>query len=158
MGITDSVKNTVVPLGKKHYESVEKGDVQGLKELDLETEKFYANVDTIFLPLTSDKLDHLKDFRLGDFQPMYNSMTRDYMLELSKLKVPWLNIYAEFDEAVSVEPSIMMMKEQMAIGGNTKYEVKVIPDVSHGFRNIETKKYFPVEDIVSEWILNKMGI
>lgn len=153
MGISDSLKILVDPLWIKHYKSVEKGDVQGLKQLDREIEKFYATVDTIFLPLTSDKLDHLKDFRLGDFQPQYNSMTRDYISELSEVKVPWLNIYAEFDEAVPVESSIEIMREQMAMGGNTKYEIKVIPDVNHGFRNVETKKYSPVEDIVIDWIL-----
>jgi len=153
MGITDSLKNLVDPLWIKHYSFVEKGDVKGLKKLDLEIEKLYTNVDSIFLPLTSDKHDHLKDFRLGDFQPQYNSMTRDYISELSKIKVPWLNIYAECDEAVPVEPSIEIMKKQMRIGGNNKHKIKVIPDLNHGFRHVETKEYFPVEDVVIEWIL-----
>jgi len=156
MGITDSVKHMVNPLWKKHYAYVENGDMQGLKELDLEIEKFYENVDTLFLPLKSEKLDHLKDFRLGDFQPMYNSMERDYISELSKVKVPWLSIYAEFDNAVPVESSIKIMKEQMATGGNKDYEIKIIPDVNHGFRNVETKKYSPGEDMVIDWILKKM--
>jgi pimeloyl-ACP methyl ester carboxylesterase len=156
MGITDSVNNMVNPLWKKHYAYVANGDIQGLKELDLEIDKFSENVDILFLPLKSDQLDHLKDFKLGDFQPMYNSMERDYISELSKVKVPWLSIYAEFDKAVPVEPSIKIMKEQMAIGGNKDYEVNIIPNVSHGFRNVETKQYFPVEDIAIEWILNKM--
>ena len=108
MGITDSVKNIVNPLWKKHYASVESGDFQGLKELDFEINKFYENVDTLFLPLKSDKLNHLKDFRLGDFQPMYNSMENDYISELSNVKVPWLSIYAEFDNAVPVESSILL--------------------------------------------------
>ena len=156
MGITDSVKSLVDPLWKKHYEYVERGHVQGLKELDLQIEAFYQKVDTLFLPLTSDKLDHLKDFKLGDFQPMYNSMERDYISELSKIQVPWLNIYAEFDSAVPVDASAKIMKEQMAMGGHKDYEIKIIPGVNHGFRNVETKKYVRVEDIAIDWILTKM--
>ncbi|MFC1784823.1 alpha/beta hydrolase [Candidatus Neomarinimicrobiota bacterium] len=156
MGITDSVKAIVDPLWKKHYASVEKGDFQGLVELDIEIEKFYENVDTLFLPLKSNKLDHLNDFRLGDFQPMYNSMEKDYITELSKVNVPWISIYAEFDEAVPVESSIKIMKVQMVKGGNKDYEIQIIPNVGHGFRNVDTNKYLRVEDIAIDWILNTL--
>lgn len=156
MGITDSVKSKVDPLWKKHYAYFESGDYEELKELDLEIDKFYEKVDTLFLPLKSDKLGYLKDFGLGDFQPMYNSMERGYISELSKVKVPWLSIYAEFDNAVPTESSIKIMKEKMVIGKNKDYEIKIIPDVNHGFRNVETKEYFPVEDMVIDWILTKI--
>jgi hypothetical protein len=156
MGITDSVKTIVDPLWKKHYSNVEKGDFQGLVKLDIEIEKFYENVDTLFLPLKSNKLNHLNDFRLGDFQPMYNSMEKDYITELSKVNVPWISIYAEFDEAVPVESSIKIMRVQMAKGGNIDYEIQIIPNVGHGFRNVDTNKYLRVEDIAIDWILNKL--
>jgi pimeloyl-ACP methyl ester carboxylesterase len=155
MGITDSLKNIVNPLWQRHYKLVEKGDTKGLKELDQVIEEYYDKVDTVFLPLKSDSLNSL-----GDFQPMYNSMGRDYISELSKVKVPLLSIYAEFDNAVPVEASIKVLKEQMAIGGNKDYEVKIIPNVNHGFRNVETEKYFPVENVAIEWIkqvLNSMS-
>ena len=153
MGIEDSVETLVEPLWKKHYALVESGDNGGLKKLDLEIDKFYKSVDTIFLPLKSEKLDHLKDFQLGDFQPQYNSMQKDYITPLSKVQIPWLNIYGEFDNAVPVEASIKIMKEQMTIRKNNKYEVIIIPGVNHGFVNVESKEYFPVEDMIIEWIL-----
>ncbi|MEE9465308.1 MAG: alpha/beta fold hydrolase [Candidatus Neomarinimicrobiota bacterium] len=156
MGITDSVMQMVNPLWKRHYEYVESGDSQGLSELDLEIEVFYELVDTLFLPLKSGNLDHLKDFRLGDFQPMYNSMERDYISELSKIQVPWFSIYAEFDSAVPIESSIKIMRKQMAIGGNQDYEITIIPDVGHGFRNMDTNEYYRVEDHAIDWILNKI--
>lgn len=154
VGITDSIKATVDPLWRKHYTSVEKGDIEGLKELDHEIEKLYTSVDTIFLPLTSDKLDHLADFELGDFQPQYNSMRRDYISELSGVKIPWLSIYAEFDIAVPVDASIKIMKEKMDMAENTNYEIKIIPDADHGFRDINTGEYLRVEGTIIDWILH----
>jgi hypothetical protein len=88
---------------------------------------------------------------------MYNSMKNDYIAELSKVKIPWMSIYAEYDEAVPVEPSIKIMKEQMKAAGNENYEVKVMPNLSHGFRDIETKEYFRVEDTAIEWILSTLN-
>lgn len=154
VGITDSIKTIVDPLWRKHYTFVEKADVEGLKELDHEIERLYTSVDTIFLPLTSDKLDHLADFELGDFQPQYNSMIKDYISELSKVKIPWLSIYAEFDIAVPVNASIKIMKEKMVMAGNTNYEIKIIPDADHGFRNINNREYLRVEEIIIDWILH----
>lgn len=153
IGITDSIKNIVDPLWQNHYNLVEEGDIEGLKELDAMIEKYYNKVDTIFLPQKSEELNDL-----GDFQPMYNSMTRDYISELSNIKVPWLSIYADFDDAVPVDASIKILKEQMEIGGNKDYEVKVIPNVNHMFRDIETEEYFPVENIAIEWILKILAI
>jgi len=154
MGITGSVKKVVEPLWKKHYAFVENGDNDALKELDFEIEQKYSEVDTVFLPLKSEKLTHLKDFKMGDFQPMYNSMQNDYVSEIEKVKVPWLCIYAEFDQAVPVEASIKILKEQMAIGGNKNCKIEIIPNVSHGFRDVKTKKYFPIENKIIDWILS----
>jgi len=151
--IDDSTKIIVDPLWKKHFKCVEHGDVQGLKNLDFEIDYYAKTIKTQFLP---PKSENLKAFDKGDFQPMYNSMKNDYLSELSKVKIPWLNIYAEYDRAVPVEASIEVMKTQMAIGGNKDYEIKIIPDVGHGFKNIETKEYFRVEDIAIDWILNKL--
>jgi len=156
MKISDSLKQVVEPLWIKHYACVENKDEQGLDELDIEIDRLGNSVDKRFLPFKSDQLTHLKDFSRGDFQPQYNSMTNDYITELSNIKIPWISIYAEFDNAVPVEASIKIMKEQMAIAGNEDYVIKIIPDVDHGFKNIKTKKYFRVEDIAIEWILNEI--
>ena len=129
MGISDSVKNVVIPLWQKHYSFVEKGDNKGLTELDLEIDKLLNNVEKKFLPLKSDQISHLKDFNMGDFQPMYNSMQNDYISEISKVKIPWLNIYAEFDKAVPLEASVKIMKDQMSIAGNEYFEVKILPNL-----------------------------
>lgn len=153
MEISDVDKEKVVPIWKKHYALIQNSDIEGLKALDQEIEHCYSKVDTHFLPLKSEKLDHLADWGMGDFQPMYNSMQNDYISELSKVLIPWISIYGEFDQAVPVETSIRIMNEQLAKGSNRSYEVKVIPDVGHGFRNIKIKKYYPVEDLIIDWIL-----
>jgi len=155
MEIPDSIKQVVDPLWIKHFNCVENKDKQGLEKLDFEIDRLSNNIDKRFLPLKSDQLNHLKDFGRGDFQPQYNSMANDYISELSKIKIPWISIYAEFDRAVPVVASIKIMKEQMAISGNKDYDVKIIPNVDHGFKNVETKKYFRVEDTAIEWILKK---
>ncbi len=84
-------------------------------------------------------------------------MTNNYISELSKIKTPWISIYAEFDRAVPVEASINIMKEQMAIAGNTNYEIKIIPNADHGFKDIKTKKYLNVENTAIDWIINQMN-
>lgn len=150
--ITDSLMNVVNPLWVEHFALVEKRDTTGLKKLDGKIEEYYSFVDSLFLPSKFDMLDSL-----GDFQPMYNSMSRDYITELSNVKVPWLSIYAEFDNATPVEASIEVLKEQMKIGGNEKYEIEVVPNVNHMFIDLETKKFFPFENIAIEWILDLYG-
>jgi dienelactone hydrolase len=146
--ITDSLMNLVNPLWQEHFALVEKRDTTGLNKLDEKIEEFYGVVDTIFLPSKFEMLDSL-----GDFQPMYNSMSRDYITELSNVKVPWLSIYAEFDNATPVKASIKVLKEQVEIGGNENYEIEIVPNVNHMFIDLETKKYFPFENVAIEWIL-----
>jgi dienelactone hydrolase len=156
MEIPDSVKQVVEPLWRKHYTCVEKSNKQALEELDFEIKQLETTIDDKFLPFKSDQIGHLNDFGRGDFQPQYNSMSNDYISDLSKVKIPWLSIYAEFDKAVPVDASIKIMKEQMKIAGNTHYEIKIIPNADHGFKDINTKEYLRVEDIAIEWVLNRI--
>jgi pimeloyl-ACP methyl ester carboxylesterase len=152
MGISDSTKTVVDPLWRKHYRCVEERDAQGLKSLDKEIDALYTSIDTVFLPVKSDQLDDL-----GDFQPMYNSMANDYITELSRVQVPWLCIYSEFDSAVPVEACTKILRKQMGIAGNEDYRLQIIPNVDHMLRDVESKEYFPVENIVIDWILNEMS-
>ena len=153
MGISDSEKIKVLPLWQKHYASIEKNDQNALQKLDKEIIEMAAIVDKKFLPLKSKQLSNLKDFGMGDFQPMYNSMQNDYITELAKIKIPWLSIYGELDKAVPVQASVKIMKDQMDIAGNNKYEIKIIPNVGHGFRNAKTKQYYPVEKHILDWLV-----
>ncbi len=155
-GIIDSLKQAVEPLWAKHFIYVENDNKPGLKKLDLEIDKLSGHIEKKFLPLKSFQLNHLKDFGKGDFQPQYNSMTKDYISELAKVKVPWISIYAEFDKAVPVEASIRIMRQQMALAENEDYEIRVIPDVDHGFKNVKTKKYIRVEELAIDWVLEKL--
>jgi pimeloyl-ACP methyl ester carboxylesterase len=152
-GMTDSLRNIVDHLWREHYALVERGDTTGLKKLDVKIEEYYSEVDTLFLPLKSDRLDSL-----GDFQPMYNSMNRDYISDLSKVEVPWLSIYAEKDEATPVDASIKVLREQMAINGRTDYEIVVIPNVDHAYRDVDTGVFFPFDEVAAEWVVEKLNI
>jgi dienelactone hydrolase len=153
MEIPDSVQQVVEPLWRKHYTCVEKSDKQGLEELDIEIKQLKNTIHDKFLPFKSDQIDHLSDFGRGDFQPQYNSMPNDYISVLSKVQIPWLSIYAEFDKAVPVNNSIKIKKEQLTIAGNTNYEIKIIPNADHGFKDMNTKEYLRIEEIAIEWVL-----
>jgi len=152
MKTPDSLKTIVSPLWKKHFSFVEKDDKQGLHQLDLEIDRLSSTVPKKYLPWKSDQIWHLKDIGRADYQPQYNSMANDYISELAKIKIPWLNIYAEFDRAVPVDASIKIMKEKMASAGNKDFEIKIIPNADHSFRDVKTKKYCRVEQEVIDWI------
>ncbi len=146
-GATDSLMNAVIPLWRQHHAALARGDSTQLDEIATVAATFAEEVDSYYLPPARDKLHEVTVLA-----PFYNSMGRDYVTELSRVRVPWLIVYGEGDLASPVRASVDVIRERMTARGHTAYEIKIIPQASHGFRHLETNEYILVEDMVIEWL------
>ena len=146
-GASESVLKQVMPLWKSHFDAIKARDQEALSKLDLELEKHAGNYHSSLLPPFKDNLP-----RTG----IYNSIGRDYVMELDQLSIPWFSVYGAEDIVIPVEESVGILHERMEAADHNAYEVKIIPDASHSFLNVETRKFIRFESMVVDWILEKI--
>lgn len=77
-------------------------------------------------------------------------------MELDQLSIPWFSVYGAEDIVIPVEESVAILHERMEAADHSAYEVKIIPDASHSFLNVEIRKFIRFESMVVDWILEKI--
>jgi dienelactone hydrolase len=51
----------------------------------------------------------------------------------ARIRCPLLAVYGEYDSLVEPKDNIPLLERGLAVGGNTRYEIVVVPRASHGF-------------------------
>ncbi len=153
-GYSDSVIENVMPLWKRHHASWGSQDPQEKKAVAAEIIRYRENYDMFAIPSTEQEI--LTDSGLFFLRPQFNSMSKDYISELSKLSVPLLALFGELDPIIDVPASVRNLEEQMIIGGHADYEIFVIDSVSHSFDNPETGEFLHDENIILNWLDEKL--
>lgn len=146
--LSDSVQQIILPLWDTHFAALDKRDWEALRQLDVQIVKHTNTLPAGLLPPFSKEIPKM---------PIYNSMGMDFVSELDQLDVPWLCLYGERDRVVPVETSISNIKREMNEGGNTEYEIVVIPKGDHNLRNVETGVWYPMERVLTGWILKQVS-
>ena len=145
--VSEERLSLVMPLWRAHYEAVATQDVQAMAAMD-------EHIRTLRESLPAGLLPPLSHQWRPD--PILNSMGRDYNAGLDQVRVPWLSLWGELDEAVPVGPSRENVAAAARAGGNDRVELRVIPRVGHSFFNRETGESFAFEDAMIAWILEQI--
>jgi len=154
-GYPDSLIEQIMPLWRKHHAACTSLDSAEMDAVAKEIFRLRETIDPFALPNT--RQEFLTDSNLFFLRPQYFSMPNDYTGELVKLDVPWLAIYGELDPIINVQESVENIQKQMTAGNNTDYEIIVHEGVGHSFSDPETGKFVPDENIVINWIKEKVS-
>ncbi len=149
-GNSDSVTERVMPLWQRHHEAWASLDENEFVELAAQIVALRDSINPLALPSTRHEI--LTDSNLYFLRPQFHSMSRDYLGELTRLRVPWLALYGELDPVIDVRESIENIQKLMAAVGHDKYEIVLIKGVSHSLENPETGHQTPTTNIVINWL------
>ncbi len=155
-GFPDSVVDEVMPLWRRHHASWASQDSLEKMAVAEEIAKYRKIFDTLVLPSPENEI--LADTNLFFLRPQFNSMSKDYYNELSRLSVPLLALYGALDPIINVEESARNLEIKMREAGNKYYEIYIIDSVSHSFNNPTTGEFLPTEFIIINWLYEKMNL
>ena len=147
-GLTGTALHTAFSLWERHLDAVARQDRTALVTLDSHVQSAARDIRPSLLPPTSDRLPR---------SPVYNSLSRDYTPELSRLQVPLLALYGERDQTVPVELSVSILRETLDTYGHTAYDVRIIPYADHSFIDRTFQQRIPIEQHVIDWLLNRLS-
>jgi pimeloyl-ACP methyl ester carboxylesterase len=137
--------NQIVPYWERHFDLLQSENTEGLRQLDEEITELRKEYNPNWLPPLSVEVG---------VHPIENSYHLDYFDEYETLSIPWLSIYGENDQAVDAKTSIENLKMIKATSGNTKMEIIMLPNSTHGLYDTVSEKQFPFDDEVVKWILS----
>ncbi len=145
--ISDSVQEVILPIWEAQFTALDNRDEEELIRIDsLIREKSTTLARGVLPPFSADIPK----------MPIYNSMGIDLVSELDQLNIPWLSLYGEWDRVVPVDESIKNIEREMKEGGNSSYEIVVVPKADHNLRNVETREWYPMFANLIGWILTQI--
>ena len=148
--LTDSLIKLVKPLWEKSFLAWASHDQAEHEKVNMEIMEWRKKYDRNTLPFTKQEMDSIPDFR--EVLPTWNSMSEDYLTELSHFNKKWLAIFGEADRVVPTEASIKNIQHYMSLSGNRDYNIALIPEMGHAPVNINTKRMIRIDNLVVNWL------
>ncbi len=145
--LSDSLQEIILPVWEAQFAALDNRDTTELNRIDELIRKKAETLPRGVLPPYSADIPQT---------PIYNSMGIDFVSELDQLEIPWLSLYGEWDRVVPVAESIANIRREMEEGGNTLYQIEVLPKGDHSLRNSETGEWYPMEQMLIGWILEQL--
>jgi pimeloyl-ACP methyl ester carboxylesterase len=152
--LTDSLIKLVKPLWKKSFLAWASHDPAEHEKVNKEIMEWRKKYDRNILPFTKQEMDSIPDFR--EVLPTWNSMSADYLTELSHFNKKWLAIFGEADRVVPTEASIKNIQHYMSLSGNRDYNIALIPEMGHAPINLNTKRMIRIDNLVINWLNNNV--
>ena len=90
------------------------------------------------------------DFRV--VLPTWNSLSYDYLTELSRFNKKWLAIFGDADRVVPTDASVKNIVHYMSLSGNQDYNIAIIPEMGHVPVNVRTKRMVRIDNLVINWL------
>jgi dienelactone hydrolase len=89
-------------------------------------------------------------------EPLFNSLSRDYLATLGELRVPMLALYGDQDQVIPVAASLEQLRASLNPG--VALEVLLVPGVDHAFAYVASSlPRFRFEDVITRWVLQQVG-
>ncbi len=148
--LTDSLLGKVKPLWEKSFLAWASNDPLEHEKVNREIEEWRKNYQREFLPFTKQEMDSTPEFRV--VLPTWNSLSNDYLTELSHFNKKWLAIFGEADRVVPTEASVKNIIHYMSLSGNDNYDIAIIPEMGHAPININTKRMIRIDNLVINWM------
>ena len=148
--LTDSLLKEVEPLWKKSFLAWASHDPAEHEKVNREIMEWRKKYDRNILPFTKQEMDSIPDFRT--VLPTWNSMSEDYLTELSHFTKKWLAIFGEDDRVVPTDASVKNILHYMSLSGSKSYNIAIIPEMGHVPVNVKTKRMVRIDNLVVNWL------
>ena len=148
--LTDSLLKEVEPLWKKSFLAWASHDPAEHEKVNREIMEWRKKYDRNLLPFTKQEMDSIPDFRT--VLPTWNSMSEDYLTELSHFTKKWLAIFGEDDRVVPTDASVKNILHYMSLSGSKSYNIALIPEMGHVPVNVKTKRMVRIDNLVVNWL------
>ena len=148
--LTDSLLKEVEPLWKRSFLAWASHDPAEHEKVNREIMEWRKKYDRNLLPFTKQEMDSIQDFRV--VLPTWNSMSEDYLSELSHFTKKWLAIFGEADRVVPTDASVKNILHYMSLSGSKSYNIAIIPEMGHVPVNVKTKRMVRIDNLVVNWL------
>jgi pimeloyl-ACP methyl ester carboxylesterase len=147
---TDSLVVIVRPLWERSFLAWASNDPLEHEKVNKEIEEWRKNYQRQILPFTKEEMESIPEFRV--VLPTWNSLSNDYMSELSHFNKKWLAIFGEADRVVPTDASVKNILYYMSLSGNKSYNIAIIQEMGHVPVNVKTKKMVRIDNLVVNWL------
>ncbi len=148
--VTDSMLVEVRPLWEKSFLAWASNDPLEHEKVNKEIEEWRKNYQRQLLPFTKQEMESIPEFRV--VLPTWNSLSNDYLTELSTFNKKWLAIFGDADRVVPTEASVNNIVHYMSLSGNKNYSIAIIPEMGHVPVNVKTKRMVRIDNLVINWL------
>jgi len=148
--LTDSMLAEVRPVWEKSFLAWASNDPLEHEKVNREIEEWRKNYQRQLLPFTKQEMESIPEFRV--VLPTWNSLSNDYLTELSRFNKKWLAIFGEADRVVPTEASVKNIIHYMSLSGNENYDIAIIPEMGHAPVNVKTKRMVRIDNLVINWL------
>jgi len=148
--LTDSMLAEVKPLWEKSFLAWASNDPLEHEKVNNEIEEWRKNYQRQLLPFTKQEMESIPEFRV--VLPTWNSLSNDYLTELSTFNKKWLAIFGDADRVVPTEASVKNIVHYMSLSGNENYDIAIIPEMGHVPVNVKTKRLVRIDNLVINWL------
>jgi pimeloyl-ACP methyl ester carboxylesterase len=140
----------VRPLWEKSFLAWASNDPLEHEKVNKEIEEWRKNYQRQLLPFTKQEMESIPEFRV--VLPTWNSLSNDYLTELSTFNKKWLAIFGDADRVVPTEASVNNIVHYMSLSGNKNYSIAIIPEMGHVPVNVKTKRMVRIDNLVINWL------
>ena len=148
--LTDSMLAEVKPLWEKSFLAWASNDPLEHEKVNKEIEEWRKNYQRQLLPFTKEEMESIPEFRV--VLPTWNSLSNDYLTELSHFNKKWLAVFGNADRVVPTEASVKNIVHYMSLSGNENYDIAIIPEMGHVPVNVKTKRLVRIDNLVINWL------
>ena len=148
--LTDSMLAEVKPLWERSFLAWASNDPLEHEKVNREIEEWRKNYQRQLLPFTKQEMESIPEFRV--VLPTWNSLSNDYLTELTRFNKKWLAIFGEADRVVPTEASVKNIVHYMSMSGNGNYDIAIIPEMGHVPVNVRTKRMVRIDNLVINWL------
>ncbi|HOO99410.1 MAG TPA: prolyl oligopeptidase family serine peptidase [Bacteroidales bacterium] len=148
--LTDSVLEEVKPLWTKSFLAWAGNDPLEHEKVNSEIQEWRKKYPRDLLPFTKQEMERIPDFRV--VLPTWNSLSYDYLTELSRFNKKWLAIFGDADRVVPTDASVKNIVHYMSLSGNQDYNIAIIPEMGHVPVNVRTKRMVRIDNLVINWL------
>lgn len=152
--LNDTSFNEILNLHKKSIQAWASNNPAEHIKVNNEIIKMRKKYDSEILPHTKKEMDSIPDF--AAVLPTWYSLPNDYLTELGYFNKKWLAIFGEIDQVVPTEASVKNIIYYMGMSGNNDYNIAVIPNCGHAPINVETKRMIRLDNLIINWLNEKV--
>jgi len=149
-GVPDSVIAAVEPLWRRSFAAWASNRPADHVRVNAEITEARKEFDRDVLPFTKAEMESIPAFAV--VLPTWKSMPNDYLAELAHFTKPWLAAFGELDQVVPTQASVRNIERLMAVSGNRRYTVAVIPRCGHSPVDVVTKRMIRLDNLVLNWL------